>query len=306
MRNIRYIIFFLIIVLVNDIIYSQDIKSDSSMVVPTLNMFREPSYFFLGSGLGNMESLMFEGDIVPYYMLSLNRNIRWGVQLSPRIIVRMYNIHSHPVRNPSFMPTITFFYHLKYNVNKNRDLFTYCSWYHHSNGQDGNFYNADSVSVNTKNGSFYSNWLEGGMFLSRLDPNLTSASNFIKLSLAYSYMQNAELKGIYGRLRFFLDFQNTITLSKIPKILRSSDNNHNVIINQSIHFGWIGDKLYNTEIIDKKRLIFRYTFSFKPSFFKDVNLFCQYYYGQDYYNISFGKTLSVFRFGLSSKIKLFN
>lgn len=287
-------------------LYSQSTINDSSLVVSTINMFREPSYILFASGIGNLEPLVFEGDIVPYYMLSIKSDIKWGIQLSPRVIIRMYNKYSHPVRTPSFMPTVTFFYHLIDSKNQSRDLFTYCSWYHHSNGQDGDFYKPDSISINTTTGSFYTNWLEGGVFLSRPDHNLPSTLNYIKLSVAYNYMLNSELIGIYGQLRFFSDFQSTINLSKALKIFRGSDNNHNVILNQSVHLGWIADNLSDSKAIDKKRFIFRYTLSFKPSFFKDVNLFCQYYYGQDYYNINFSKTLNVIRFGISSKIKIFN
>jgi len=287
-------------------VYSQDTLNNPSMAVSTLNMFREPSYILFGSGIGNMNPLMFEGDIVPYYLLSLKRNIKWGIQLSPRIIVRMENMYSHPVRTPSFIPTITFFYHLIDSKNESRDLFTYCSWYHHSNGQEGDFYETDSIAINTTSGSFYSNWIEGGVFLSRPDRNLSNTFNYIKLSMAYNYMLNNELIGNYGQLRFFADFQSTINLSKAFRIFRSSDNNRSVILSQSVRFGWIADNLSDSKTIDKNRLIFRYTLSFKPSFFKDVSLFCQYYYGQDYYNINFGKTLNVIRFGISSKIKIFN
>lgn len=285
--------------------YSQDTLRNSAMAVSTLNMFREPSYILFGSGIGNVNSLIFEGDIVPYYLLSLKRNIKWGIQLSPRIIVRMENKYSHPVRTPSFMPTVTFFYHLIDSKNESRDLFTYFSWYHHSNGQDGDFYK-DSVTINTTTGSFYSNWVEGGIFLSRPDQNLTNTFNYIKLSMAYNYMLNNELKSIYGQIRLFVDFQNTINLSKAFTIFKSADNSRSIILSQSVHIGWITDNLTNSNTFDKNRLIFRYTLSFKPSFFKDVNLFCQYYYGQDYYNINFGKTLNVLRFGISSKIKIFN
>jgi hypothetical protein len=306
MRNKIQVFFFLVILFSIESAYSQDITNDSLLAVSTINMFREPSYIMLGSGIGNMESLLFEGDIVPYYMLSMKRNIKWGIQLSPRITVRMSNKYSHPVRTPSFIPTVTFFYHLIDSKNENRDLFTYCSWYHHSNGQEGDFYSADSTSINTTSGSFYSNWLEGGVFLSRQDPELPYTSNYVRLYAAYNYMLNKELKGIYGRLRFYFDLQSTINLSKGFKIFRGSDNNHSVILNQSLHFGWIAGNLSDTKFIDKKRFAFRYTLSFKPSFLKDVNLFCQYYYGQDYYNINFNRTLNVFRFGIASKIKTFN
>lgn len=288
------------------IAWSQNVIKSSTESISTFNMFRDPSYFLFGSGIGNMERLMFEADIVPYFMLSINKNVKWGIELSPRIILRMYNQYSHPVRTPSFMPKITGFYQFIDKDNKKRNLFTYFSWFHHSNGQDGYFYNSDSLTINTKSGSFFTNWIEGGVFLSRPDPNLFFNTNYVKLYAAYSYLQEKELNGIYGRLRFYSNFQSTINLTKIFGRISEHKTSRNLFLNQSIRFGWIAGNISNLKNIDKKRILFQYAFTFKPSFLNNVFLYAQYNYGQDYYNIYFNRNLNVFRFGIASKVDVFN
>jgi hypothetical protein len=267
----------------------------------TFNMFREPSYIILGSGIGNLEPTIFESDIIPYFMLTLSQNVLWGVELSPRIILRMYNQKSHPVRTPSFMPRVTFFIQFVDKEHGKRDFFSYFSWMHYSNGQDGDFFNPDST-INTKTGSFYSNWVEGGIFLSRPDPKLIFITNYVKLYGAYSFMQEKKMDDVYGRLRFFIQVKSTVKLSRFFRALSATDNiNKNYIFDQSIKVGWIASEMNNAKQFDKRRLIFNYRLSFKPTFLKDVNIFIHYYYGQDYYNIHFSTYINVIRFGISSK-----
>lgn len=270
--------------------------------ISTFNMFREPSYILIGSGIGNLEPLIFEGNIVPYFMISISDKARWGLELSPRIVIRMYNKHSFPVRTPSFMPKVTFFYQFHDKENGKRDLFTYISAMHHSNGQEGDFFNADSTSINTLTGNFSTNWIEGGIFLSRPNPKLLFNTNYIKLYSTYNYLQEYNLSGTYGRLRFFVNVKSTVKLSKaFGIIIAPADKNKKVVFNQSIKLGWIAGKLNDEQVFDIKRLTLDYNLSFTPTFLKDVNIFIQYYYGQDYYNIHFNRQLSVVRIGISSK-----
>ena len=289
---------------------AQGAPNDSTSFEKTFSMFREPSYISALGGFGNIEPLVFEADIVPYFMLSLNKNNRWGIELSPRILLRMYNEESYPVRTPSFMPSAAFFYRISSSKNKNQDVFTYFSWCHHSNGEDGNFYNPDSTTINLKSGSFSTNLVEGGLFLSHPDKRLPNiAINYLKISACYHYLPAKELRRIFGRWRFFTDFQSSINLSKALRVFGGSANNpasHNAFISHSIRFGWIAGGIKNVKLIDDKRLIFRYTISYKPTFLNDVTLFAQYYYGEDYYNINFSRTLKVFRFGISAKTSMFN
>lgn len=304
----RYILIALFMVLHLSLM-SQEIPNESISSESTFSMFREPSYITAMGGIGNIESLIFEADIIPYFMLSLNKNNRWGIEVSPRFLLRMYNEESFPIRTPSFMPRATFFYKILAGNNQRQDLFSYLSWCHHSNGQNGNFYNSDSITINTQSGNFSTNFLEAGVFLSHPDRKFPYIINYLKLSTSYHYQQAPELRNSYGRLRFFTDFQSSVNLSKVLKIFGNTANNpvsHNAFLSQSIRIGWIAGNMHNVKAIDAKRVVFRYTISFKPSFLNDVTIFAQYYYGQDYYNIYFNRTLSLVRFGIAAKTSLFN
>lgn len=304
MIKYRHIIITLYLAFIVPLAYSQNISDSSS--ISKFSVFREPSYLLFGSGIGNLEPLIFEGNIAPYFLLSLKRDQKWGIELCPRIIIRMYNKESFPIRTPSFMPKATFFYHLVDNSNKNKNLFMYFSWFHHSNGQDGFFYNADSTTINTQSGNFSTNWVEGGVYISRPDPFIPNTTNDFKLYSAYNYLQESNLNGTYGRLRFYFDLQNNVNLTEIFKRHKHSYNNSSLTLKQSFHFGWICGNLTDTKTLDSKRFIFQYTIAFKPSFLNDVALFVRYNYGQDYYNIYFNRTINVFRIGIASSASIFN
>lgn len=270
--------------------------------ISTFNMFHESSYILFGGGFGNLEPLIFEGSIIPYFMISISEKARWGIELSPQILIRMYNQRSLPVRTPSFMPRVTIFYQFLDKENGKRDLFTYISAMHHSNGQEGDFFNADSTTINTLTGNFSTNWVEGGFFISRPNAKLLFNTNYIKLYATYNYMEEVKLNGIYGRLRFFANVKSTVKLSKAFRIIIApNDNNNKYVFNQSINMGWIAGKLKDEKNFSIKRLTINYNISFTPTFLKDVNVFIQYYYGQDYYNIHFNRQLSVIRIGISTK-----
>jgi hypothetical protein len=306
MKNTRVFYLVAILLYLNVMAVAQGDLNTKASAISTFNMFREPTAIAFGSGIGNMAPLIFEADIVPYFMLSLNNNVKWGIELSPRIILRMYNKESYPVSTPSFMPRVTGFYQFINSNDKRRDLFAFCSWVHHSNGQDGYFYNIDSTTINTSTGSFSTNWLEGGIFLSRPDPNLSYNTNYIKLSAAYNYQQEELLDDIYGGLRFYFNFKSTANLTKFFNNYAIIERDKSFLLYQSLNLGYIAGKMYDRPLYSGKRFIFKYTLSVKPSFLNNVNLFVQYYYGEDYYNIYFNQTLNVLRVGISTRSHVFN
>lgn len=282
----------------NNIELIRELDINALSAISTFEMFHDPSSISVLGGVGNIEPLIFEADIAPYFMLSINKKSRWAIEVSPRIILRMYNSDSYPVRTPSYMPRVTFFHNIVDNTDNKRDLFAYVSWYHHSNGQDGLFYNADDSSINTLSGNFATNFIEGGAFFSKPDKNKPSFINYHKVSFSYCYYQNSELKPLYGRLRLLYDYNSSISIN--------NRSNKGSVLTQSLKLGWIVGDLAQAKAFDSKRIMFRYTLSYKPSFLKDVSVFAQYYYGQDYYNIYFNRTLKVLRFGIAAKLSLTN
>jgi len=288
----------------NCIIIAQGVgRWDSISAVNTVNLFCEPGFISATEGVGNLEPLIFEADIIPYYMIGTRSKSHWGAGISPRFILRMYNKESFPVRTPSYLPRVIISKQFL-NQNKQKDLFLFASWFHHSNGQDGAFFNEDSTTINTSSGNFSTNWLEAGMFFSR---QRGANIHFFKMNALYSYKQDENLDRLYGRYRTFLDYQSQWNLSKTLRFLHSDYfENNKVLLTNYFRVGYIGGNVINTKSFDLKRLIFRYTVTYKPAYFRDVSFFIQYYYGQDYYNIYFNRTLKVLRFGLIAKTSIFN
>jgi len=275
---------------------------DSVSALATIRLFCDQGYISPTSGIGNIEPLMFEADIIPYYVIGFNGSRRWAVGLSPRVLLRMFDDESYPVRTPSFIPRVMFI-HQVLNKKKRRDWFYYLSWYHHSNGQEGNFYNPDSVTVNTRTGDFYTNWVDAGFFFSRLRGK---ERYYLKFNAEYCYKQNKELDSRYGRARFWFNLQNEWNLSRAFKpILTLYFDDKNIIILNNLKVGYIGGYMKSTAPLCHKRFVFSYTVSFKPPYFRDITVFAQYYHGQDYYNINFMRMLDVFRFGIAAKTSVF-
>jgi hypothetical protein len=270
----------------------------------TFSMFREPSYITFAGGAGNIDKLVFEANIIPYYMLSLSNSDRWGIEISPQVILRMYNKESFPVRTPSFMPRATAFYQFVQAADNKPDFFGYFSWFHHSNGQENPFYNTDSATINTQSGNFATNAIETGIFMSKANKRNPYIIRYLKLSSIYHYRHIEELNRRIGDLRFFIDFQSSVNISKTLRFLNliaSTPRPNSSILNLSTKIGWIADDMNGVKAFSQKRLIFRETISFKPNFLRDITLFAQYYYGQDYYNIYFNRQLHVLRFGIMAK-----
>jgi len=271
----------------------------------------EVGYITFLDGIGNLEPLWFEGKMVPNYLIRIRENSRTGAVLTPKVILRMYRTDSDPVSTPSYMPQITFYHQLKdFNPIKSNIFYLFGRVVHHSNGQDGDFFNKDDDSINTTDGSFSTNYVEVGFFFAKLFSLHPNATEFYRSSIEYhpKNMQDKVLNNRYGNIRLHNDIRifkfSKETFTSIfygnDKMESSSQNQKTrpylrAIINTTFIFGEMED----VEAFDfSKRFGGSITLSYNPKYLEDVRLFIQYYYGQDYYNIHFENTLSQLRIGL--------
>jgi hypothetical protein len=283
-------------------VFSQSTDSnEEGGFMKSIKMSREQSYITALGGLGNIEPLLFEGAIVPYYMLHFNRT-RWGIDLSPKIIIRMYNERSSPIRTPSYMPKATFYYNTSNRKKKSlAPLFLFFSWGHHSNGQSDGFYMPDGISINTKSGDFSTNMIEIGSLIAKTEHVKPYNLLLHKLSFEYHYKQNEELAGKYGNFRINSELNSILYPAKFPgggnffkKQLRS--------VSAQLKMQWIVGDMLNASASDWKRMTTSLRISVHPVVLDEFTFFAQYYNGQDYYNISFEKTLYVLRFGITADL----
>lgn len=310
LRHIGWSFLIFIIILFNTSYSQNGVSTNEQSFTKHILANSELGYITLLGGVGNIDPLWFEGVLVPSYSLRINKNAKWGAVLVPKIILRMYQEDSQPVNSPSYMPQISFYHQMNEPTNNFNNLFyLFGSIVHHSNGQAGNFYNDDGT-LNTITGDFSTNYIEVGFFLTKLLEPKLNATEFFRSSLEIhpEILQYEALNNLYGNIRWHNDIQLLkIDTRSVLEIFTGNENTRTGNINESrpptvrarINTTYIFGEMDGIDIFDfSKRLCISATLSFHPAFLQDLRVFAQYYYGQDYYNMNFQKTLSVLRFGL--------
>jgi len=249
------------------------------------------SYITLTEGFGNLNPLYFEAHLAPTYLIHLKEEYKWAIELSPQMVIRMQREPSFPIRTPSYMPRITYYHNFHKGKSLSNQLIPYASLAHHSNGQNGDFYD-ENGSINIQDGNFATNYLEVGVFATQLiRDNYIKNGNFLKAYAAYHFAKEPNLIGKYGDFRINLEYQFIHQLNQKQRL------------RQSIHAGWIFGGMNDLSPVNfKERFTFQYTISYHPRMAEDMSVFVQYYYGQDYYNIYFNNNISVLRFGLMTDV----
>lgn len=256
------------------------------------------SYVTFPTDIGNIAPLMFEANISPSFIIRQRKDSRLMASLTSQVIIRMYNEESLPVRTPSYIPQVSFYYVMGNKQSKTHNtLFGRVA--HHSNGQDGNFYD-ENGNINLQSGNFATNYFEIGIIKTSHSSTL-NAIKFFKSSIEVhpkSWMIE-ELQGQYSGLRW----HNTFTAFKLPFIdsVKGENPNFSVKVETSLML----DNYNNLNTFDIDRLNASLTFYYHPKFLEDIGLFVQFYHGMDYYNIYFNQQIDLIRFGIMTEILRF-
>ena len=295
MKNIVYIL----IVFTAHFTFSQK----NVDTIPKLNLHKialinqSDSYITFPTDIGNIEPLLFEANVNPSFVVRERNDSKLMAVLTAQIVIRMYNEESYPVLTPSYIPQVSLYY-----LANRKEALSYMVLFgkiaHHSNGQDGNFYNEDNT-VNLLTGNFATNFFELG-FLKTTYSNKLKAIKTIKSAIEIhpkSWM-NRELKGKYSSLRW----HNTFTSFKFPlKDGKKERANFSLKAEATLML----DNYNDLDVFDLDRFNARLTFYYHPKFLEDIGLFIQFYHGMDYYNIYFEHQLSIIRFGIMTEILRF-
>jgi hypothetical protein len=284
-------------ILVGVILLSLDIQGQENNVLSEESLFfqsiranQDESYITFGQGIGNLEPLIFEAKINPYFLLRTKDNSKWGATLSTNILLRMYAEESLPVRSPSYMPNVVFYRQIDQDTERNNYLFLKIS--HHSNGQEGNFYNEDG-SVNLYKGSFSTDYFEFGVLFNEKKSLINNCQKYFRTSFEYHFNidRSPELEGIYS----FYRWNNAFRIFRFPV---GRDNQY---IQSKIETAWLFGNLKDVNAFDfSKRFNFSMTINYHPKVLTDVSLFANFYSGMDYYNMHFTRRLNVFRIGIQA------
>jgi hypothetical protein len=257
------------------------------------------SYVTFPFDFGNIEPLMFEANVSPSFKIRERKDSRLMGVLTGQIIIRMYDEPSNPVRTPSYIPQITFYF-LTGNKQASKKLTLFGRFAHHSNGQDGNFYN-ENGDINLMSGNFATNFVELGLIKSSYG-NQLNTFKFFKSSVEIhpkSWMLD-EMQGKYSGLRW----HNTFLAYKLPmdgEFNKSQKSNFSLKAETTLMI----DNVNNQEIFNLKRVNASLTFYYHPKFLEDIGLFVQFYHGADYYNIYFNHQIDTIRFGLMTEVLRF-
>ena len=249
------------------------------------------SYITFPTDIGNLEPLMFEANLNPNFVVRKRADSRLMMVLTPQITIRMFNEESYPVKTPSYIPQLSMYYLFGYpELAHHTTLFGRIA--HHSNGQDGDFYNND--------GSI--NFLEIG-FIDTSYGSQVNAVKFFKSSLEIhpkSWMLD-ELQGQYSGLRW----HNSFFAYKLPLDRGFFSRKRKANFSVKVETTWMFDEINDWKTFDTNRFSGAFTFYYHPKFLEDIGLFVKFYHGLDYYNIYFEHQLDIIRFGLMTEILRF-
>lgn len=255
------------------------------------------SYVTVLGGIGQIEYLWFEANLIPNFYIRISKDARLMGVLTPQIILRMYQERSYPVRTPSYMPQATVYWSV-YNKNNYESMNLFGRYAHHSNGQQGDFFLEDG-SINVLSGDFSTNYIEAGIVRTSKIERF-NAVNMIRSSVQIHppSMSASELDGIYS----FYRWNNFIYIFKLNKSDNDFNKSKKANISLKAELNWFFGDFNDNSFLDIERLTFATTFTYHPPFLEDIVLFAQYYYGKDYYNMYFSNTLNVFRVGLMTEL----
>jgi len=243
--------------LFTSVTYSQQLKGGTTNLGLDLTKIalvnQSDSYVTFPTDIGNIEPLMFEANISPSFIIRERKDARLIGVLTSKIIIRMYNEYSYPVRTPSYMPQISFYYLTSDKKSANQTTI-FGRIAHHSNGQNGDFYNEDKT-VNLLTGNFATNYFELG-FIKTTFSKVHNAIKFFKSSLEVhpkSWMLD-ELHGKYNGFRW----HNTFEAFKLPLIGLNTDKKPHVSL--KLETTWMLDAVNNWDTFNLNRLNAKLTF----------------------------------------------
>ena len=257
------------------------------------------TYLSFGQGIGNYKTasgmkrlnpLIFEGQISPDFLFTVSEKRATGFAFFPKIVIRMYNETSFPVKTPSYMPSLLFYHRIKspftkkifrFFTSEQQLAFLTYRISHHSNGQSGNYYTVNKDSVNFISGNFSTNAVEIAFSWSTVDSGAVGKA-FMNGRIAYERQLDFEREP---------DLYNTYYYNKIT--LES-----HIIYSQKIKAYITYAFMFGTRKFGSKHLLDLY-FAYKP-FHKltDFSIFARVYLGPDYYNLYYINTLRAFTIGI--------
>ena len=259
---------------------------------------QEPSYVtvpYLMFGLPREQTrdgispLLYEASISPPFFLFVGRK-PWLVAITPKIVLRQYATGSEPVPPPSYMPRITLYYWgAPFAQRRHIDsvVYSFLRVGHHSNGQEEPFYDSTTSQVNIRNGDFFTNYIEAGVSKRFFGRGPTIGTQHLSLEWHPAGFMAKAMRPIYGRYR-----------ARAGTRLQWPAGALGEIDGAMVDLQYIAGPLQPGRRDLRSRLTLSTTLYSELKHLGDFSPFVSYYTGQDYYNIRFGRQISVVRVGV--------
>lgn len=245
----------------------------------------ETSYLAYPFGIHGLPSLIFECSLAPHFFVH-TPSWPFAFVLTPKVVLRMFNEDSSPVRSPSFMPRIAVFLWFQKKVQDKPTFYGSVTLSHHSNGQAGPFFNDDGT-INHDDGSFSTNYFDFALFATGFRGKFLGWSS-VSLQWHPGFNEDPELKGRYGLLRLNLA---TTLVADLPF--------HGQL---NLRVSAILDDFMKVSKSPVLREFERFPFSLAYSMTVpgiDLGVYLGYYIGHDYYNIFFDHVIHTVQIGIS-------
>lgn len=234
--------------------------------------------------VGNAPRVWFEGSIVPHFVMYQSR--RFAAVVTPKVVVRMVQGGSVPVRTPSYMPRIQVFGYRKDPTPDSSQFLTF-AFSHYSNGQENDSLILADGSINTKDGNFSTYYAELGLFdIER---------------------ENGMARSFFGTLQYFIPALTYEPLHGIysPYRLRVGVFEEDAVLPGGVVitglFGPSGG--YLRRWYHRVGLWWSYYphIAWLPR--EEITPYLEFYLGMDHYNVQFATYRSMVRLGLGTRTK---
>jgi hypothetical protein len=222
-----------------------------------------------------------EAQIAPFYFIRFGTKSKLTLSVSPKIILRMADAESLPIKTPSFMPTITAFHKINLSslsrnkitnwlITPNHHTYLIYRFAHHSNGQKDEFFVPGTKRINFATGNFSTDYGEIGFQWNdmRATRNRFTSCGRLSMEHHFSFGRETDLKEIY----YF---------------------NRSILENEFSIYPWmqLGSKIdLMTGSGSRFQTTSSYQFSLEIQPFQkwsDLSFFIRFYSGPDYYNIRY-------------------
>lgn len=271
-----------------------------------LNMISDRSYIQLMRGnipsrnpniSETTKTSFMEAQIAPFYFIRFGAKSKLTLCVSPKLILRMADAESLPIKTPSFMPTITAFHKINLtSLSSNKftnwiftpDHHTYLIYRfaHHSNGQKDEFFIPGTKRINFATGNFSTDYAEVGFQWNDMSTSRKRFKSSGRLSMEhhFSFGRETDLKEIYYFNRFILE--NEISINPWMQLGTKID----LMTGSGSRFQTASSYQLSLELQPFRR-------------WSDLSLFIRFYSGPDYYNIRYFSDQQFFGGGVRANPK---